>query len=59
MQGILKAFFKTKNERDVRRMKPIVDRINVIEEEYQGLSDDGLRAKTQEFRDRIAGAGRV
>ena len=54
MQWILKKFVGTKNQRDVKKLRPLVDRINVLEEEYQALSDDQLKGKTQEFRDRLA-----
>ncbi len=48
-----KKFFSSKNQREVKRLWPIVTRINEIEAEYQRLSDDQLRAKTTEFRDRF------
>ncbi len=41
------------NEREVRRFEPIVARINELETEYTGLSDDALRARTDEFRTRL------
>ncbi|MGE4488259.1 MAG: preprotein translocase subunit SecA [Kiritimatiellales bacterium] len=50
----LKKIFGSKNERDVKKMMPLVQKINALEEEYQRLSEDQLKAKTQEFRDRIA-----
>ena len=55
LTGILKAVFGTKSARDVRRMMPLVRRINQLEEEYQKLSEAELRAKTDEFRSRLAG----
>lgn len=54
MQWILKKLIGTKNERDVKRMRPAVARINEIEEGLQGLSDEDLKAKTEEFRSRLA-----
>jgi preprotein translocase subunit SecA len=51
----LKRMFGTKHLRDYRRLKPLVERIGRIEVEYQRLSDDELRAKTDEFRRRLAG----
>ncbi len=54
MQWILKKIFGTKNQRDIRALRPLVQRINAIEAEYQTLSEAALRAKTQEFRDRLA-----
>jgi preprotein translocase subunit SecA len=41
-------------DKSVRQIDPIVDEINALEEEYQALSDDALRAKTGEFRERLA-----
>ncbi|MGH2427990.1 MAG: preprotein translocase subunit SecA [Candidatus Limnocylindria bacterium] len=41
------------NEREVRALQPIVDRINELEPETQALSDDGLKAKSDELRARL------
>ena len=46
--------FGTKNEREVKKLMPIVQQINALEPEIQKLSDAELRAKTDEFRRRIA-----
>ncbi len=54
MQWLLKKFIGSKNERDIRKLRPLVDRINALEEEYQKLSEEELRAKTAEFRKRLA-----
>ncbi len=43
----------TKNERELKRLKPIVQRINSLEPEIQRLSDEELSAKTIEFRERL------
>jgi preprotein translocase subunit SecA len=45
--------FGTKNEREVKRLIPQVEAINALEPAMQKLSDDELRAKTDEFRKRI------
>src|SRR3712207_2462231 len=50
---LLTMIFGSKHERDVRAMVPIVQQINALEPQVSKLSDDGLRAKTQEFRDRL------
>ncbi len=50
---LLAAIFGTKHERDVKRMLPIVAEINALEPEVSALTDDGLRAKTAEFRERL------
>src|SRR5208282_746774 len=50
----LTKVFGTANERAIKRLLPIVDTINALEQETQKLSDEELRAKTAEFRARIA-----
>ncbi len=50
---LLGKIFGTKNEREVKRLQPRVAAINALEPEMQKLSDDQLRAKTEEFRARI------
>jgi len=52
---INKIFGGSKSEKDVKKISPIVKEINQHFESYQSLSNDELRAKTQSFRDRIAG----
>ena len=47
---ILKKIVGSKNQREVKRLWPVVAQINAIEVEYQKLSDDQLRAKTAEFK---------
>ncbi len=44
----------TKNERELKRIKPMVAAINELEPKLKALSDDDLRGKTTEFRERIA-----
>jgi len=57
VQWILKKIFGDKNQRELKKLWPTVHRINEIERQYQLLSDDQLRAKTVEFKERIE-AGR-
>ena len=45
--------FGTSNEREMKRLMPLVERINALEPETKKLSDEQLRAKTDEFRKRI------
>ena len=45
--------FGTSNEREIKRIVPLMERVNVIEPETKQLSDEQLRAKTDEFRQRI------
>src|ERR1043166_8285366 len=50
---VLTSIFGSKHDRDVKRMVPIVHQINALEPEISQLSDDGLREKTKEFRERL------
>ena len=50
---LLGKIFGTKNEREVKRMMPRVQRVNALEPEMKKLSDEQLRAKTDEFRKKI------
>ncbi|MCC6492951.1 MAG: preprotein translocase subunit SecA, partial [Pirellulales bacterium] len=47
------ALFGSANARFLRRLQPRVDAINALEEKYQRFSDEQLRAKTIEFRQRL------
>ena len=51
---ILTKIFGTANERVIKKLVPVVSTINDLEPETQKLSDEQLRAKTVEFRARIA-----
>ena len=51
---VIKGIFGSKNERELKRMAPIVEAINRLEPEYQSLSDEALRAKTEEFKERLS-----
>ncbi len=52
--AILKALFGSKHDRDVKRMRPLVGQINALEPSLQPLPDEALRAKSDEFRKRLA-----
>ena len=41
------------NEKELKRLQPVIDKINNLEPEFQKLSDAELRAKTDEFKDRL------
>src|SRR4030042_6592651 len=49
----LKRVFGSKNERELKRLAPLVDRINALEPQYRSLSDAQLRAHTAHFRERL------
>lgn len=50
---VLAKVFGTKNERELNRIRPLVDRINKLEEKMLPLTPDELMAKTAEFRERL------
>ena len=52
--GLITKLFGTRSEREVKKLQPIVDKILSMEEEYAALSDAQLKAKTPEFKERLA-----
>ena len=52
--NIFRKLFGSRNDRQLKRMARAVTRINDLEPGYRELSDDALRAKTEEFRQRLA-----
>lgn len=50
--GMFKALFGTYSEREVKRIKPLVDKIESLESTMEKLSDEELRGKTEEFKER-------
>ncbi|GKU76789.1 preprotein translocase subunit SecA [Paenibacillus sp. L3-i20] len=53
MLGLVKKIFGDANEREVKRLTRTVEEINSMESKFTALSDDQLRAKTDEFKARI------
>src|SRR6201987_1910793 len=51
---VLKAILGSKNQREVRRLKPLVARINELEQEYQKLSDEEVLAKSLGWKTDLA-----
>ena len=51
---LLKKLFGSRNDREVKRMSKAVQAINALEERMVALSDEQLKAKTEEFRARRA-----
>ncbi len=52
--NLLKKIVGTKNEREIKRIQPIVEQIRSLEEGFKGLSDQDLQRKTVIFRERLA-----
>ncbi|MCL2390769.1 MAG: preprotein translocase subunit SecA, partial [Endomicrobia bacterium] len=53
LKKILGAIFGSQNERDIKAILPIVQKVNALEPSIKKLSDDELKAKTAEFRERL------
>ena len=53
--GLFTKMFGTRSEREVKKLAPTVDKVMALEEPYKKLSDEELKAKTQEFKTRLAG----
>ncbi|WP_294606840.1 preprotein translocase subunit SecA [uncultured Roseovarius sp.] len=51
---VAKKIFGTPNDRKIKATRPLVEKINALEPEFEALSDAGLIEKTEEFRKRIA-----
>jgi len=51
--SLIKKIVGSKNERELRRIQPLVERVNQLEPEISPLSDDQLRGKTSEFKERV------
>ncbi|MDE3080364.1 MAG: preprotein translocase subunit SecA, partial [Paracoccaceae bacterium] len=52
--NLARKAFGTPNDRKVKATRPIVAKINALEPEFKALSDDGIKQKTAEFKERIA-----
>ena len=53
-KNFFSRIFGSRNDRLLKQYRKTVDRINALEPQFEALSDEALRAKTQEFRDRVA-----
>ena len=52
--AISKLFGGNKSEKDVKKIRPVVEQINQFFNQYESLTNDELRSKTAEFKQRIA-----
>ena len=52
--GLFTKLFGTASEREIKKIKPTVDKILSMENEYAALSEEELKAKTAEFKERLA-----
>ncbi|WP_413854363.1 preprotein translocase subunit SecA [Candidatus Ruminimicrobium bovinum] len=54
LKELIGAIFGSQNERDIKKIKPIVEKINSLEPDIQKLSDEQLKSKTEEFKKRLS-----
>ena len=52
--GLFTKLFGTRSEREIKKLKPTLDKILALEEEYKKLSEEELRGKTAQFKARLA-----
>ena len=52
--GIFDKIFGTHSERELKRIYPIVDKVEALRDSMMSLSDEALKAKTKEFKERLA-----
>ena len=52
--GLLTKIFGTHSQRELKKIRPVVDKILALEGEYQALSEEALKHKTEEFKQRLA-----
>ena len=53
--GLFTKIFGTRSQREVKKLQPMLDKILSMEEEFSALSEEALKAKTAEFKERLAG----
>ncbi len=53
LKWLITKIFGTQNERDLKKLQPFVAAANEVEPRIQKLTDDELRAKTAEFKDKL------
>ena len=52
--GLLTKMFGTHSQREIKKIRPLVDKIVALEGTYDALSEDALKAKTTEFKERLS-----
>ena len=52
--GLITKLFGTRSQRELKKIQPLVDKILALEETYKNMSEETLRGKTAEFKERLA-----
>jgi preprotein translocase subunit SecA len=53
MLGIAKKIFGTENDRKLKKLRPLIEKINGLEPKFEAMTDDALRAQTEVYRERL------
>lgn len=51
--GVFEKIFGTRSQREIKKIQPTVDKILALEDDYKALSEEALKAKTAEFKNRL------
>ena len=51
--GVFEKIFGTRSQREIKKIQPTVDKILALEDDYRALSEEALKAKTAEFKNRL------
>jgi preprotein translocase subunit SecA len=57
LDSVMRKLFGTKQDRDLRSLKPFLDQVNALGPKYQAMSDSELKSQTQIFKDKLATGG--
>ncbi len=53
LDTVMRKIFGTKQDRDIRALRPILDQVNLLEPKYQAMSDEELKSQTDLFKDKL------
>lgn len=59
LDSMMRKIFGTKQDRDMRALKPVLDQVNALEAKYKAMSDDQLKAMTPAFREKLQNGATV
>lgn len=57
LDSVMRKLFGTKQDRDIKALKPLLDQINSLESKYSPMSDEELQSQTELFRDKLLNQG--
>ena len=52
--GLFTKMFGTRSQREIKKLQPTVDKILALEDTYKALSEEDLKGKTAEFKERLS-----